>query len=98
MTSNLTEGMYTDRFEIVFQNQSLSIEEFSSDDFLIIQDNNSSQLTLLNPNQLQVKAVSLLDVSGKLIFNEMNLNTQDKYYFSTRNFSDGVYIYQNYIC
>ncbi|QRM90515.1 T9SS type A sorting domain-containing protein [Lacinutrix sp. WUR7] len=88
----LEPGNYTDRFEIVFQDQSLSTEEFNDVDFLVIQNNNTSQLTILNPNQLEVKTIALFDVSGKIIFNENNLSAQDRYQFSTKNLSEGVYI------
>jgi hypothetical protein len=88
----LEPGNYTDRFEIVFQDQSLSTEEFNDADFLVMQNNTSAQLTVLNPNQLEVKTISLFDVSGKRIFNENNLSTQDRYAFSTKNLSEGVYI------
>ncbi|MDB9961452.1 T9SS type A sorting domain-containing protein [Oceanihabitans sp.] len=89
---NLPQGNYSDRFEIVFQDQSLSIEAFYDEDFLVLQNNNTSQLTILNPNQLEVQTVSLFDVSGKRIFNEFNLEAQDRYQFTTKNLSDGVYI------
>ena len=89
---NLLEGNYNDRFEIVFRAEALSTEEFNDEDFLVIQNNNTSQLTILNPNQLEVKSVTLFDVSGKRIFNELNLEIQDRYSFSTKNLSDGVYI------
>lgn len=88
----LEPGNYTDRFEIVFQDHSLSTEEFNDVDFFIMQNNSTSQLTILNPNQLEVKTVSLFDVSGKRIFNENNLSTQDRYAFSTKNLSEGVYV------
>ncbi|MFD2824736.1 T9SS type A sorting domain-containing protein [Lacinutrix iliipiscaria] len=89
---SLEEGHYTDRFEIVFKSESLSTEEFNDDDFLVMQNNNTAQLTILNPNQLEVKTVTLYDVSGKRIFHEMNLETQDRYHFSTKNLSEGIYV------
>ncbi|MDO6597510.1 T9SS type A sorting domain-containing protein [Oceanihabitans sp. 2_MG-2023] len=88
----LETGNYTDRFEIVFQSQSLSTEEFNEEDFLVMQNNNTAQLIVLNPKQLEVQSISLFDVSGKRIFNEVNLSTQDSYQFSTQGLSDGVYI------
>ena len=89
---NLPQGNYSDRFEIVFQDQSLSTETFNDEDFLVIQNNSTSQLTILNPNRLEVQTVTLFDVSGKRIFNEFNLEAQDRYQFTTKNLSDGVYI------
>lgn len=88
----LEEGNYTNRFEIVFQDENLSTEEFNDTDFMVMQNNNTSQLTVLNPNQLEIKTVTLFDVSGKMIFNEQGLSVQDRYQFSTKNISEGVYI------
>lgn len=88
----LEPGNYTDRFEIVFQDHSLSTEEFNDADFFIMQNNSTSQLTILNPNQLEVKTVSLFDVSGKRILNENSLSVQDRYTFSTKNLSEGIYV------
>ena len=89
---NLPQGNYSDRFEIVFQDQSLSTEAFNDEDFLVLQNNNTSQLTILNPNQLEVQSVTFFDVSGKIIFNEIGLEIKDSYHFSTKNLSEGVYI------
>lgn len=88
----LEEGDYTDRFEIVFQSESLSSQEFIDEDFLVMQNNTTSQLTVLNPNQLEVQSISLFDVTGKVIFKENNLSTKNRYEFSTKSLSDGVYI------
>ena len=65
---NLPVGNYSNRFEIVFQDQSLSTDEFNNEDLVVIQNNNTSQLTILNPNQLEINGVTLFDVSGKRIF------------------------------
>ena len=88
----LEEGNYTDRFEIVFQDESLSAQEFNDTDFMVMQNNNTSHLTILNPNQLEIKTVALFDVSGKMIFNEQGLSVKDRYQFSTKNLSEGVYV------
>ena len=67
-------------------------DDFNDEDFIVLQNNNASQLEIINPNQLELQTVSLFDVSGKRIFNELNLETKDRYQFSTKNFSEGVYI------
>lgn len=90
---SLEEGLYENRFEITFTNEdTLNNEHTSISDFIIFQDNNNSQLTIQNPNSLDINSVSLFDVSGKQIFNEIGLNNKDSYSFSTKNLSDGVYI------
>jgi len=39
-----------------------------------------------------LQTVTLFDVSGKIIFNEQGLEMKDRYHFSTKNLSEGVYI------
>ncbi|HQX04588.1 MAG TPA: T9SS sorting signal type C domain-containing protein, partial [Flavobacterium sp.] len=45
-----------------------------------------------NPNLLNVKSVSLFDITGKLIFNKEKLAAEPSYEFSTSGLSDSVYI------
>jgi len=91
---NLPEGDYLNRFEITFTNEedTLSNEEASLSDFLVFQDQSNSQLTIKNPNSLDISSVSLFDVSGKQVFNAIDLELQNTYRFSTKTLSDGVYV------
>lgn len=90
---SLAEGLYDDRFEVTFTNEeTLSNEEVTISDFIVFQDNNNSQLTVKNPNNININSVTLFDVSGKQVFNAIDLDSQDTYRFSTKNFSDGVYV------
>lgn len=88
----LEAGTHADRFEIVFEMEdTLSEEEIISADFTIFQNNNTSKLTVLNPNSENVTHISLFDTAGKRILDQ-SLDIQTAYYFSTKNMSDGVYI------
>jgi hypothetical protein len=90
---NLSTGTYTDRFEVTFKNaNTLNTDQFLDSGFAVFQNNNTSQLILKNPKSLIVKSVSLIDVSGKEIFNKINLGNSSRQEFSTKNLSDGVYI------
>src|SRR5690606_28001381 len=90
---NLPQGTYTDRFEITFTADALNIDQVVTiDDLNIYQNNPLAELSIANPKLLEVKQVSLYDVSGKQIFNEKQLNIEAKYRFSTKNLSQGVYI------
>ena len=90
---NLEVGLYENRFEITFLEQdTLGEDDITITDFDVFQNNNTSQLTIKNPNHLDVKNVSLFDVSGKQIFTKTNLQIENEYRFSTKNLSDGVYI------
>ncbi|WP_046756011.1 T9SS type A sorting domain-containing protein [Kordia jejudonensis] len=89
---NLPQGTYDERFKIRFVSETLNLESVPLDSFHIFQNNNISQLTILNPNQLDIKDVSILDMTGKLVFHKSNLPKQDSYSFNTKNFSAGIYI------
>ncbi|WP_435412517.1 hypothetical protein [Psychroserpens mesophilus] len=90
---NLASGEYSERFEITFTNDdTLGTAAVTISDFIVFQDNISSQLTIKNPNSLPINGVSLFDVAGKQIFNVVDLDTQDTYTFSTKNLSEGIYV------
>lgn len=88
----LEQGNYTSRFEIVFRSESLGTEDFTFNDFEVLQNNNAALLTIINPRGLDIKSVSLYDVGGKEIFKNFDLRQQIRHTFSTKNLSDGVYI------
>ncbi|NNK87674.1 MAG: T9SS type A sorting domain-containing protein [Flavobacteriaceae bacterium] len=89
----LEGGDYDNRFEITFNNQdTLEDEEALLKDLRIFQDNAQHQFTILNPTALPVSQVKIFDMSGKLILDQIGLNTQDEYHFSTTGMSDGVYM------
>ena len=91
---NLEAGEYTDRFEITFKDESdvLGVTEFDTNEFIIFQNNNFSQLTIKNPNSIDVKSVTLYDALGKRVMQEVNLNTSTRYDFPTKSLSDGLYV------
>ena len=49
-------------------------------------------LTVSNPNLIDVKSVTLYDLTGKQIFSKAKLTPQDSYQFSTGGLSDAVYL------
>ncbi|WP_353778411.1 T9SS type A sorting domain-containing protein [Winogradskyella sp. 3972H.M.0a.05] len=90
---NIEEGTFTDRFEIVFiQEDTLSIVESTLDTLKVIQDNTNAQLTILNPNALSIKSVSLIDIAGKQLWNKVNIGSNNTYNYSTSDLSEGVYL------
>ncbi|MCK7590448.1 T9SS type A sorting domain-containing protein [Subsaxibacter sp. CAU 1640] len=89
---NLPVGNYTNRFEITFEDATLNTPEVTEADFKIFQDNPQAQLTVLNPNGLDVKSVKMFDTAGKQIFNATNLNIESEYHFTTKTLSEGVYV------
>ncbi|WP_027879927.1 T9SS type A sorting domain-containing protein [Mesoflavibacter zeaxanthinifaciens] len=92
---NLPTGNYTDRFEVVFvEANTLSTDEFAENNFNVIQNNNTSELVVLNPKKLDIENIKLYDVSGKIIFNKIIKNNNERLSYSTKNLSDGVYLVQ----
>ena len=89
---SLDAKIYTNRFEITFSKNSLNTIETSFDDLRVFQNNNISELKILNPNSLNIKAFSLFDVSGKEVQREQIHDSKKAYTYSTKWLSDGVYI------
>src|SRR5690606_37399002 len=56
------------------------------------QNNRASQLRVFSRDLLDIKNVSLYDMSGKLVLNESNLGVQSHLTFGTSRLSDGVYL------
>lgn len=88
----LPAGNVTDRFEITFLNETLSATDNTNYNFDVIHNNENKKLSISNPNLLNVKSVSLFDITGKLIFNKEQLAAEPSYEFSTSGLSDSVYI------
>ncbi|MDC1379176.1 T9SS type A sorting domain-containing protein [Algibacter sp.] len=89
---NLESGLYSDRFEITFNNTVLSNSEETIRSLKVFQNNRISQLKLLNKNSLEIESFSLFDVSGKQVMNGRISSSKRKYIFSTKSLSAGIYI------
>lgn len=89
---SLPTGTYKNRFEITFRNDALSVSNPIKESVIALQNNVRQVVTILNPNLLNIKSVTLFDISGKLLFNYVNLGLGSSYEFSTASFSDGVYL------
>ncbi|WP_159780659.1 T9SS type A sorting domain-containing protein [Flavobacterium sp. 9AF] len=89
----LAPGLYKDRFEITFKNNSSSLgindEELNS--FSVYQNNDAQNLTIFNPLFKDVKDFSMYDVTGKKVISKMNLGNSEQIQVSTSGLSDGVY-------
>jgi hypothetical protein len=89
---NLPAGINNTQYEITFVNATLNIPVLSPDSFVVFQNNVAQTLTVTNPNMMDIKSISLYDITGKLVFNTLNVETKDKYQFPTSAISDAVYI------
>jgi uncharacterized protein (DUF2141 family) len=85
-------GSYSDRFKIVFTNQTLGIPSENKKQFIISQDNINASLNVSNPYNLTIKSFKLYDTSGKIVLNKKSVGSNLNYFFSTTGLSYGVYI------
>lgn len=90
--TTLSAGVYANRFEITFRDAALSVLNPIKENIIVVQNNTSHQLLLSNPNLMEIKAVTLFDIAGKLLFNKTNLGAKNNYEFSTASLSDAVYL------
>lgn len=88
----LSAGIYNNRFELTFQGDQLENSGNIKNDFVIVQNNTTEMLTVSNPNLLNVRSVTLYDLTGKQIFEKQKLATQEIYQFSTNGLSEAVYL------
>lgn len=89
---NIEPGNYSDRFEIVFTTQALDIKDIEATSLNIHQNNNLHQLTVQNPNSLDIKTIEIFDVAGKRILQTSYDTIEAQYNLSTLRLSDGVYV------
>lgn len=86
-------GVYNDRFQVAFLDQTLGVEENSElGNFIIYQDNVSKNIKASNPNSLAIKSFTLYDITGKTVLSKKDLKTDSNYNFSTIGLSYGIYI------
>jgi Secretion system C-terminal sorting domain len=87
------EAGTNDRFEITFKNaNALGIPQETISNFGVYQNNTTKNVTISNPQQLELTSCGLYDIAGKLIFNKKQLGSETSYKFSTSGLSDGIYI------
>ena len=89
---SLQTGIYNDRFQITFKNETLSINNPIDETIFVVQNNSNQQLQISNPTLMEIKSVTLYDITGKLLFNKTKLDVKDNYEFSTASLSDAVYL------
>ncbi|HQW68636.1 MAG TPA: T9SS type A sorting domain-containing protein [Flavobacterium sp.] len=88
----LPQGEFNNRYEITFRNSTLSIDDNVKLDIGIFQNNTIKSLVISNPNLIDLKSVSLYDLTGKRIFEKKNLGSQEKHEFSTSSIAEAVYL------
>lgn len=85
-------GITNDRYEITFRNDALSLTTPTKNNLIILQDNSKQKFSVLNLNLVDLKSVTLNDVSGKLLFEQIDLGMKKLLEFSTSSLSEGIYV------
>lgn len=89
----LDEGVHNDRFEITFSKQNtLHTAELNIVDFKVFENKKQHQLIIINPNNQQLKEVTLYDISGKLVLQKNIQSNKRKTKIPTKSLSTGVYL------
>ncbi len=92
----LPKGDYNDRFEIVFKNSKQVLADNniikSSQTLDAYQNNNNKLFVINNPNAIQVKSLSIFDITGKVIFSKNNIGNVSQYTYPTNSLETGTYI------
>lgn len=100
----LSQGIYKDRFFIVFSGDKgkgttptfndeaiTEINDLKQNvDFF--QNNRASQLEVTNPDRLNITQANIYDMGGKLVVSKNNIGEESKFNIATSNLSDGVYL------
>lgn len=89
---NLSTGNYSERFEIVFSQQTLTTIDTKIEDLTVFQDINQSQLRILNPNLQEISSIYIYDILGKYVTQRKQLPNYKEHQISTKNFSNGIYV------
>jgi len=89
---NLTSGILTDRFEIVFNKKVLSTPTVYPDMFSVTQNNELNTLVIHNPNAIEISEINMYDTTGKHIFQINPKLPKIQYSMSTADLSGGMYI------
>ncbi|MFD2543088.1 GEVED domain-containing protein [Lacinutrix gracilariae] len=89
-TFALDEGTHNNRFEIVFNNNSLSIEENQYNNSLTIVEQQDGSVQFSTGKDLQIKNVKIYDVLGRLLYNLNGNNSTENYMLD--NLSQATYV------
>ncbi|MFN4198798.1 MAG: T9SS type A sorting domain-containing protein [Flavobacterium sp.] len=89
---NLAPGIYHDRFEITFINETLNLPNLSDNEFQVVQNNATHTMTLHNPKSMDIKTATLYDITGKKVIEKLNIGNDISFDISTKGLSDAVYV------
>ncbi|XCF05291.1 T9SS type A sorting domain-containing protein [Tamlana crocina] len=88
----LNQGTHNDRFEITFSKNALNLPVIAENNFKVFFNKSASEITILNPNQIKLKAITLFDISGKKIVTSKHLHSERKHSISTKSLNTSAYL------
>lgn len=91
---NLDSGNYTDRFEIRFQTNTLSVddENINKSGLVAFFKNDNNEINILNKNSKVINKILLYNINGVQVLSK-NLKTQEEFIrIPVRHLSTGIYI------
>lgn len=90
---SIPAGTNNSQYEITFVDNLLGTsDELSADAFGVFQNNDRQLLTVNNPQNMDVKSVTLFDIAGKQIFTKNKLGAKNTFEFSTSGLSESIYV------
>lgn len=89
---NLPAGEYLNRFEIAFTNQSLSVEDFETNNLDVFFANTTESIVINNPKNIQIDAVKIINMLGQTAYRFNKMETKSYLELKTKNLSSGTYI------
>lgn len=91
-TINLSGQLYDDRYEIVFNQETLSNPSFDDNNFSLFYQSNAKSIKINNPDHLQLEQIEIYDLAGKKI-KEQSINSRDTTYkLLVDKISTGIYV------
>ncbi|SCY82936.1 T9SS sorting signal type C domain-containing protein [Flavobacterium caeni] len=89
----LPAGTNDTQYEITFVDGLLGTsDELAADAFAILQNNDRQMLTVSNPGSIDIKSVTLFDITGKQIFTKTKLGAKTSYEFPTSGLAESIYV------
>ncbi|WP_460219631.1 LamG-like jellyroll fold domain-containing protein [Psychroserpens sp. MEBiC05023] len=91
---NAGQGVYLNRFEIVFQNKDvLSVESAEVEDELdVFYDLDDEIITIKNPKNLTIDSIEIFTILGQSVFASDDYSVNNEFNIEAKTFSTGTYI------
>ena len=86
------EGVFDNRFEIVFRASALSVDDlsFASNNISIIELDNDYVKFKVHSNNLSIKNIKIIDLTGRVVYNLNGKNSSET--FNLSNLGSSTYV------